>query len=136
MGGPSFSIDKRIEHDWSEHRIDIEGIPSLTDYALEAGSKAYEKQFGHPPSELPGTLGDDNKAIFQRMYIAEINKGVDPKTAENLAAADTPFVKARARRGYKNVDVKVIATKPLLMGIPPKMHNVPVTIHITTRKSK
>jgi hypothetical protein len=135
-GGLSFSIDKRVEHGGSEHRIDIEGIPSLTDFALEEGSKAYEKRFGHPPTELPGSLGDDNKAIFQRAYIAEINKGVAPKEAEKLAAAETPFVQARARRGYKDLDVKVIATKSLLRGTPPQMHTVPVTIHVTMRKSK
>lgn len=136
QGGPDFSIDKRVDQGGSEHRIDIEGVPSLTDFALAEGSKAYQKHFGHPPTELPGSLGDDNKAIFQRAYIAAINKGVDPKAAEKLAAAETPFVQARARRGYKDLDVKVIATKSLLMGIPPQMHTVPVTIHVTTRKSK
>jgi hypothetical protein len=135
-GGPDFSIDKRVEHGRSQYRIDIEGIPSLTDFTLEKGSKAYEEQFGHPPTELHGTLGDDNKTIFQRAYVAEIKKGVDPKTAERLAAAETPFAQARARRGYTDLDVKVIATKDVLMGIPPKTHTVPTTIHVTARKIK
>jgi hypothetical protein len=135
-GGPDFNIDKRVERGGSEHRIDIEGVLSLTDLALEKGCEAYEGHFGHPPTELPGTLGDDNKAIFQRAYVAEINKGVDPKTAERLAAAKTPFAQARARRGYTDLDVKVIATKNALMGIPPQMHAVPTTIHVTARKSK
>ncbi|HEU4731155.1 MAG TPA: hypothetical protein VFT22_24850 [Kofleriaceae bacterium] len=135
-GGPDFSIDKRVEQVGSEHRIDVDGIPSLTDFALAEGSKAYEKHFGHPPTELPGSLGDDNKAIFQREYIAAINQGVDPKAAEKLAAAKTPFVQARVRRGYKHLDVKVVAVKSLLMGVPPQMHTVPVTIHVTMRKSK
>jgi hypothetical protein len=135
-GGPDFNIDKRVEHGGSEHRIDIEGIPSLTDFTLAKGCEAFEKHFGHPPTELPGTLGDDNKAIFQRVYVSQINKGVVPKTAERLAAAETPFAQARARRGYTDLDVTVIATKNVLMGIPPQMHTVPTTIHVTARKSK
>jgi hypothetical protein len=134
-GGPDFRIDKRVEQGGSEYRIDIEGIPRLTDHVLAESSERYAKRFGHPPTELSGSLGDDNRAIFQREYIAQINEGTDPNTAEKLAAAATPFVRARKRAKYNYLKVDVKATKPLLIGIPPQMHDVPVQIHITMRKN-
>lgn len=85
---------------------------------------------------MPGSLADDNKAIFQRKYVEELDKGVDPTTAGQLAAAETPYVKARAKFEYKYVDVKVIATSIVMMGIPPRKVRVPSTIHVTARKSK
>jgi len=74
--------------------------------------------------------------LNQSCDIAQINKGTDPKTAEKLAAAATPFVQARVRAEYKDLDVDVKATMTLLMGIPPQRHTVPVKIHITMRKSQ
>ena len=66
----------------------------------------FEQDFGHPPTELPGSLGDDSKAIFRRAYVAELDKGVDPQTAANRAPSPTPFVAARARRKYTDIEVR------------------------------
>jgi hypothetical protein len=136
LGGPDFSLDKRVKLGGSEHRVDVEGIPSLTDFALEEANAAFAKRFGHPPTELPGSLGDDNKAIFQRKYIEEIEKGVDPKAAEQLAAAETPYVKARVKFGYKDIHVDIVSTRPVVMGVPPRTVTAPFTIHVTARKAK
>jgi hypothetical protein len=88
------------------------------------------------PTELPGSLGSDNKAIFQRKYVELLNAGVDAKTAEKLAAADTPYVEARARFKYTDIDVDVVSTKTVMIGIPPRSVTVPSTIHVTARKVK
>jgi hypothetical protein len=72
-------------------------IGFTTSFPSKASRLTFMKRFGHPPTELPGSLADDNKAIFQRKYVEELDKGVDPTTAEQLAAAETPYVKARAK---------------------------------------
>jgi hypothetical protein len=137
--GPNFSIDKIRVIDGSEYRIDIEGINSLTDFALDAAIKAFTKDFGHPPSELPGSLADDNKAIFQKEYAVQIANGATPDVAEQRAAAKTPFVIARARKGYTDVKVDPPKEKPkktvdIVLGHPPRIHKVPATVQITARK--
>jgi hypothetical protein len=137
LEGPNFSIDKRRTIDGSENRIDIEGINSLTDYALDEAIKAFTKDFGHPPSELPGSLGDDNKAIFQKEYAVQIEDGATPDVAKQRAAAKTPFVIARTRgeRGYTNIKVDASKeTVDIVLGHPPRIHKVPATIQITARK--
>jgi hypothetical protein len=136
LHGPDFNLDKRVDIGGSEHRIDVEGIPSLTDFALAEATVAFAKRFGHPPTELPGSLGSDNKAIFQRKYVEQLDMGVDPKTAEQRAAAETPYVKARAKFGYTDIHVDVVSRKNVMMGIPPRTVTVPFTIHVTARKTK
>lgn len=135
LGGPDFSFDKRRKIDGSEYRIDIEGIPSLTDWALDEGMKAFKKDFDHPPDELPGSLADDNKAIFQKEYAVQIASGATPDVAKQRAAAKTPFVAARAKKGYTKVEVRPSTeTVNIVMGHPPRVHQVPATIHLTARK--
>lgn len=133
--GPNFSFDKRRKIDGSEYRIDIEGVDSLTEFALDAGIKAFTRDFGHPPSELPGSLADDNKAIFQKEYAVQIASGATPDMAEQRAAAKTPFVIARSKKGYTRVKVDPSsATVDITLGHPPRIHKVPATIQITARK--
>ncbi|MEO8700016.1 MAG: hypothetical protein ABI867_08225 [Kofleriaceae bacterium] len=135
QGSPTYVLDKRVDLGSSEHRIDVDGVTSLSDFALNQGNLAFEKQFGHPPSEMKGSLADDNKAIFHREYVAQIDKGVDVATAREAAARATPFAKARARLGYTNVKVTPPkTTKTITMGIPPRLVDVPVTIEITATK--
>lgn len=133
--GPDFSFDKRVQLDGSEFRVDIEGIPSLTDWALDEGMKAFKKDFGHPPDELPGSLADDNKAIFQKEYAVQIEGGATPDAAGQRAAARTPFVAARAKKGYTKVKVEPSAEMVnIVNGHPPRVHQVPARIHVTARK--
>jgi hypothetical protein len=135
LGGPDFSLDKRRTIDGSEYRIDIEGINSLTDFALDEAIKAFTKDFGHPPNELPGSLADDNKAIFQKEYAVQIANGATPDVAKQRAAAKTPFVIARAPKGYTNVKVDPSSeTVDIVLGHPPRIHKVPATIQVTARK--
>lgn len=135
LAGPNFSFDKRRKIDGSEYRIDIEGIDSLTDFALHEGIKAFTKDFGHPPSELPGSLADDNKAIFQKEYAVQIANGATPDIAKQRAAAKTPFVIARSKKGYTDVKVDPSPeTIGITLGHPPRIHKVPATIQITVRK--
>jgi len=133
--GPNFSLDKTRTVDGSEQRIDIEGIPSLTDFALSEAIKAFTKDFGHPPTELPGSLGDDNKAIFQKEYAIQIARGATPDVAKQRAAAVTPFVTGRARKGYTQIEVRPSSVRTsIVIGHPPRVHSVPATIEITARK--
>lgn len=135
LEGPNFSLDKIRVIDGSEYRIDIEGINSLTDFALDEAIKAFTKDFGHPPSELPGSLGSDNKAIFQKEYAVQIANGATPDIAKQRAAAKTPFVIARGKKGYTNVKVDPSKeTVDILLGHPPRIHKVPATIQVTARK--
>ena len=88
--GPSLYIDKRVGIDGTTQRVDIEGLDkSLTDFALDEASRLFEATFGHPPEKLPGSLIDDNRAIFQRAYLAEIDAGTDPNIAKIKAASLT-----------------------------------------------
>jgi hypothetical protein len=135
LGGPDFRFDKRVDLGGGELRIDIEGIPSLTDFALDEAIKAFTKDFGHPPSELPGSLADDNKAIFQKEYAVQIANGATPDVAKQRAAAKTPFVAARARKGYTKTEIEPFTeTANIVMGHPPRVHKVPTKIHLTARK--
>jgi hypothetical protein len=64
------------------------------------------KDFANPPDELPDSLADDNKAIFQKEYAVQIASGATPDAAEQRAAAKTPFAAARAKKGYTKVKVE------------------------------
>jgi len=72
--------------------------------------------------------------IFQRKYVEEIEKGVAPKIAEQRAAAETPYVKARGKLGYTDIEVKIVSTSMVMMGIPPRRVVAPSTIQVTARK--
>jgi hypothetical protein len=135
LKGPDFTIDKSRKIDGSEVRIDIEGIPSLTDFALDEAIKAFTKDFDHPPDALPGSLGDDNKAIFQKEYAVQTANGETPDVAKQRAAAKTPFVAARARQGYTKIEFEPFTEfVDIVMGHPPRVHKVPATIQLTARK--
>ena len=135
LEGPYFTIDKSRKIDGSEYRIDIEGINSLTDFALDEAIKAFTKDFGHPPSELPGSLADDNKSIFQKEYAVQLANGAPPDVAKQRAAAKTPFVVARGKKGYTNLTVHPsVETVDIVLGHPPRIHKVPATIQVTARK--
>lgn len=134
LSDPELAIDKRVAVDGTELRIDVEGINSLTDFVLDAVSRQFEQDFGHPPTELPGSLGDDNQAIFRRAYVSEIDKGVDPQTAASRAAAKTPFVAARARRGYIDIKVTPTGTTKVTIGDPPRVRTVPEKVRVIARK--
>src|SRR5262249_6837820 len=94
----------------------------------------FEDTFGHPPDTLPGSLIDDNRAIFQRAYIAEIDAGTDPEVAKVKAAEKTPFGGARSRRQYKHLDVTIEKTAKMVIGDPPRLRDVPTEIKIIARR--
>jgi uncharacterized protein (DUF1778 family) len=134
LSGPELAIDKRVTIDGSELRIDIDGVSSLTDFTLEAASRQFEQNFGHPPTELPGSLADDNKAIFRRAYVAELDKGATPQVAANRAASQTPFVIARVRRKYTDIEVRPSGSVRVTIGDPPRVRNVPEKVIVITRR--
>ena len=77
---------------------------------------------------------DDNKAIFQKEYLAELDLGKTSDVAKLRAAEKTPFVTARGRRGYTKIDVDIVTTKKAVVGDPPKLRDIPGTVHVVTRK--
>lgn len=82
----------------------------MTQFAIIETIKLFEKQFGHPPTELPGSLASDNREIFQRAYLALIDQGTAPHDAAYKAAMKTPFVNHRfklGKLGYNKVEVVV-----------------------------
>jgi hypothetical protein len=138
--GPSFSLDKRVTVDGLPGRIDLmEGdtaIP-LTQYALTKMTAEFVKQFGHEPHELPGSLADDNKEIFQRAYLKYIDPPYSrpPDEAATLAAGETPFVKNRREFGYREIEVKPYAsTDKIVYGSPPRIREVPSSATIVARR--
>jgi len=143
LEGPSLTLDKRVGIGGSQYRIDVEGVDSLTEFGLDEGIQAFTKAFGHPPTELPGTLADDNLAIFQKEYAAQIAKGASPDTAKQRAAAQTPFAKARGDggkdgkrgKGYTQLQVDPSSKMvKIVVGHPPRVYEVPAGVKITARK--
>jgi hypothetical protein len=138
MSGPSFYLDNRVQIQHGELRITVgePGTPtSITDLAIQRANTAFKNRFGHDPTELPGSLAYDNKEIFIREYISRIDKGVDAKTAAIQAAKATPFVQARDRAGYRDVEVKPFTSmKKVVYGDPPRIREVPDTIEVIARK--
>jgi hypothetical protein len=134
--GPSLHIDKRVGIDGTTQRVDIEGLgKSLTDFALDEATGMFEAAFGHSPETLPGSLIDDNRAIFQRAYLAEIDARTDPEVAKVKAAEKTPFGGARMRRGYKHLEVTIEKTAKMVIGDPPRLRDVPTEIKVTARRA-
>jgi len=137
--GPSFYLDKRTSIGDEPARVDFmrgrEKIP-MTQFAIIETIKLFEKQFGHPPTELPGSLASDNREIFQRAYLALIDQGIAPHDAAHQAAMKTPFVDNRVKLGFNKVEV---ITSPMLdrivYGDPPRVREVPHTAEIVARKA-
>jgi hypothetical protein len=135
LGGPDLSLDKVRVIGGAEIRIDIEGIPSLTEFALSEAIKEFTKKFGHAPDSLPGSLGQDNKAIFQKEYAVQIANGATADIAKHRAAAVTPFVTKRAPYGYTKIEFEPFTEfVDIVMGHPPRFYKVPATIQLTARK--
>jgi hypothetical protein len=135
-GQLSFLIDKRVTKDHAEHRVDIDGLGmSITEYAVREAEKKFAADFKRPPSDMGGSLMDDNKLIFQREYIKELQKGASPERARAEAIMRTPFGKGRWEAGYKEIVVEPPKemTK-MVFGNPPKVYDVPKNIHVSARK--
>ena len=136
--GPDFYIDKRITYEGEPARIDLikdgKNVP-LTEFAITEASSEFKKEFGHEPTELPGSIADDNRSIFQRAYLAAIDKGKPPAEAAEAAARNTPFVKNRVRLGF--TDVRVVPTAQMdkiVYGNPPRVREAPHGAEIVARK--
>lgn len=110
----------------------------LTQYALTRMNEEFVSQFGHEPHELPGTLGDDNKEIFQRAYLKYLDLHKSKSDAASLAADETPFVKNRKSFGYRNIEVKAYSTTEKIIygnhGNPPQVREVPTSASIVARR--
>jgi hypothetical protein len=100
-------------------------------------------RFGHPPQTLPGHLSFDNKAIFQKAYLAHLDKtvrkGTTPDANQRKAAGDaalkqTPFYEARAKRRY-DVELEDFTTwEKIVYGDPPELREVPESIDVKAKK--
>lgn len=136
--GPNFYLDKRVVADGLPSRIDFvrDGKPvPFTEYAITEANKLFERDFGHPPTELPGSLADDNREIFQRAYLAAIDDGMPADKAAVHAAENTPFVKNRRRLGFTDVHVTPSRTiDTIVYGMPPRLRQVPHGADIVARK--
>ena len=135
--GPQYGLTKKVILDGQEIRVTVgDGATSLslTDLAIERGNDLFQARFGHPPAELRGTLIEDNKTIFQRAYLAELDAKVPPKEAAINAATKTPFGRARSDAGYQ-IDVEPFTemTK-IVYGDPPRVREVPNKIEVVARK--
>ncbi len=65
----------------------------------------------------------------------QVANGATPDVAKQRAATKTPFVLARAKKGYTEVKVDPsIETIYILLGHPPRIHKVPAKIKVTARK--
>ena len=108
----------------------------MTQFAIIETIKLFEKQFGHPPTELPGSLASDNREIFQRAYLALIDQGTAPHDAGYKAAMKTPFVDNRVKLGYNKVEVVVSKILDrIVYGNPPRVREVPHSAEIVARKA-
>ena len=64
---------------------------SLSDIALKNATKLYMARYGHDFDELPGSLGMENKANFQREYLKAIDAGIPVAEAEVVAIKAISF---------------------------------------------
>ncbi|HWU91566.1 MAG TPA: hypothetical protein VN253_30070, partial [Kofleriaceae bacterium] len=139
LGGPSFVLDKDVVIEGKKIRISVgtEDAPvSLTDLALDRSSEMYKARFKHEPIELPGSLIEDNRKIFQVEYLKAIDAGASHEAAELAAIRETPFGKARIRREYTeiSVDTSKEPWETIQYGTPPKPRKVPRKIEATAKK--
>lgn len=138
ISGPSYSLEKRVTLDGQEVRVTVgDGVTpeSLTDLIIAKGNAHFEARFKHPPTEMPGLLTEDNAAIFQRAYLAELDAKVPVETAKVNAVLKTPFGVARARAKYDQVEVRPFKEMKLIVyGDPPRVREVPAKIDVIMRK--
>lgn len=141
--GPSFGIDNRTVVSDVDHRITLYkgGEPiKLTDFVLDEAARRFEERFGHPPQSLPGHLSFDNKTIFQKAYLAEIDKmrkvgkEADPRAAGEAALKQTPFYEARVRRHYDVTLDRFTTWEEIPYGEPPVLRAVPKDIDVKAKK--
>lgn len=141
--GPEFGIENRSTVADIEWRVTMhKGGKSikLTEFALDEASRRFERRFGHAPQTLSGDLAFENKTIFQKAYIAEIDKmqmqrqRVDKKAAAEAALKQTPFYAARATRNYDVTLDAIKSWEQMPYGNPPALRDVPKDIHVIAVK--
>lgn len=104
-GGPTFTIKKR---DGSNPKVQVyQGGKrvSVTDLAMDEAIAAFKRDFGHPPDSLPGTLGWENAANFQRAYIDALDLGLGHDAASQTAIREISFGRSRVERGYGDFQI-------------------------------
>jgi hypothetical protein len=80
-------------------------------------------------------LMEDNKEIFQRAYLAELDAKVAPQQAAINAAKKTPFGRARSDAGFTEIEVKLFTQMTnIVYGNPPTIREVPDKIEVIARK--
>lgn len=138
VSGPQYSLSKRVTFNGEEVRVTIgdgKTSISLTDLAIKEGNRLFEARFGHAPTELRGTLIEDNRIIFQKAYLAELDAKVAPDLAAKNAIKKTPFGEARIRAEYDQIEVLPFKDmRKIVYGDPPTMREVPYTIEAIARK--
>ena len=138
ISGPSYGLSKKILLDGRELRVSVgDGTVSfsLTDLAIQQGNDLFRTKFGHLPTELPGSLIEDNKAIFQKAYLAQLDAKIAPRQAAINAVRQTPFGRARNDAGYTEFEVKPFTQMThIVYGDPPTVREVPNKIEIVARK--
>jgi hypothetical protein len=138
VSGPQYALSKRVTFNGEEVRVTIgdgKTSISLTDLAIKEGNRLFEARFGHAPTELRGTLIEDNRTIFQKAYLAELDAKVAPDLAAKNAIKKTPFGIARVRAEYDQIEVLPFKDmRKIVYGDPPTMREVPYTIEAIARK--
>jgi hypothetical protein len=141
--GPAFGIDNRSIVTDVEWRVTLHkgGEPiKLTDFAIDEASRRFEQRFGHPPRTLSGDLAFENKLIFQKAYIAEIERMrtkhqmVDKKSAAEAALKQTPFYAARIKRNYDVTLDPIKSWEQIPYGDPPVLRDAPKDVHVNSVK--
>jgi hypothetical protein len=144
-GGPQFALDTGTKVDGADRKVRIVegdagadpavgGHVSITGLVLDESIARFEKRFGHPPHELPGSLMAGNKLNFQREYARALDQKLPADEAKLAAIRRISFGKHRAARGYDDFTVKTSGTKLVDLGSELGVREVPDSVEIIARK--
>lgn len=133
---PSMVIEGRVIIDGERKQLRLNG-GSITEYALKLIRDRYQAKFGNL-DEIHGSLGDDNKSLYQIAYATLRSRDVDEDTAKFQALQATPFGKYRTRLKYDKFEITLSnfewARIPKLEPDPKKRFLVPTKIHVIARR--
>jgi hypothetical protein len=144
-GGPEFALDSGTKVDGVDHKVRIVddaagpesaagGHVSVTGLVLDEGIARFEKRFGHPPNELPGSLMAGNKLNFQKEYARALDQGLPVEEAKLAAIRRISFGRHRAARGYDDFTVKTKGAELVDLGPGLGVREVPGSIEIMAKK--
>lgn len=132
-----FTINKTVDVNGRQMRVEIEGQKQLTDYVMKEAISQFEAEFHEKPL-MGGHLAWDNKAAFQHAY-AEINraatgagKKLTPQQIADQAILKTKYGEARQKAGY-DVTATIAGMTNIVTGDPPRLAEVPDKVEAVAR---